>query len=111
MKLVTILILLISFIEHTVRIIFITTQWMTLLMSVPLKIIGFWMTLCYLKTISATGGEIFQAISQSQPTNNSLFLNNTHQTLTFQVSVLTISATSLGQYIPHIQLEQHRAYR
>ena len=24
------------------------------------KIIGFWMTLCYLKTISATGGEISQ---------------------------------------------------
>ncbi|STJ08469.1 Uncharacterised protein [Escherichia coli] len=110
-ELVTILILLISFIEHTVRIIFITTQWMTLLMSVPLKIIGFWMTLCYLKTISATGGEISQAILQSQPTNNSLFRNNTYQTLTFQVSVLTIRPTSLSQYIPHIQLEQHRAYR
>ena len=27
------------------------------------------------------------------------------------VSVLTISPTSLSQYIPHIQLEQHRAYR
>ncbi len=82
MKLKAILILLITFIEQTVRIISITTQEMTLLMSILLKVIDSQMILCYLKTISATGGEISQAILQSQPTNNSLFRNNTYQTLT-----------------------------
>ena len=42
----------------------------------------------------------FSGILQSQPTNNSLFRNNTYQTLTFQVSVLTIRPTSLANTYP-----------
>ncbi len=71
---------------------------------------SFWMTLCYLKTISATGGEISRQ-----------YCNRNLQIIRF-FSITRTNAYLSGKRFDdkpniirpihtHIQLEQHRAYR